>query len=164
MSSRLAAVAETSGEFRKVNALVVIRIHSAKDGGHALSIPARKRGQGRKFVSIETAVFACDLRKLLLALGLKGVPAGFTSGFLLLPGEFPIAICIEFSDVGSTAFGPGGAAGFLGGLTLLFVDFSIFVEVELFKNLGELSITKGAIASGIGKPDADGDGGNGEIF
>ena len=147
---RLAAVAEASGELLKVNALVVIRIHATEDGGHAFSIPSCKRRQGREFVGIKTAVFACDLRKLLLALGFKGGPAGITGGFLLLPGEFTIAIGIEFRDVCSAAFGPGGTACFLGSLTLLFVNLSVFVEVELFKNFGEFAVTKGPIAVGIG--------------
>ena len=146
----LAAVAEAGGEFLEGNAPVVIRIHSCEYGGYALSIPACKRRQGRKFVDIKTAVLTCDFRKLFLALGFKGGAAGITGGFLLLSGEFAIAIGIEFRDVCSAAFGPGGTACFFGSLTLLFVNLTVFVEVKLLKNFGEFAVTKGPVAVGIG--------------
>jgi hypothetical protein len=83
MSTRLTAMAEASGEFFKVNAFIVIRIQSVKDGGHALGISAFERGKGGKFVGVKASVITCNFRKIFLALGFKGGPAGFAGAFPL---------------------------------------------------------------------------------
>ncbi len=164
MSTRLTAMTKASGEFFKVNAFVVIRIQSVKDGGHALRISAFKRGKGGKFVGVKRSVITCNFSKFFLALGFKGGPAGFAGAFPLFVGKFAIGICVKFCDVCSAAFSPGRPAGFAGGLTLLFVDLSVVVEVELFEDFGKISVTKGSLTSGTGETDADSDRGNGEIF
>ena len=164
MPTRLTAMTKASGEFFKVNAFVVIRIQSVKDGGHALRISAFKRGKGGKFVGVKRSVITCNFSKFFLALGFKGGPAGFAGAFPLFVGEFAIGICVKFRDVCSAAFSPGSPAGFAGGLTLLFVDLSVVVEVELFEDFGKIPVTKGSLTSGTGETDADSDGYQREVF
>ncbi|MEC9056138.1 MAG: hypothetical protein VX633_12565 [Verrucomicrobiota bacterium] len=66
--------------------------------------------------------------------------------------------------MGGATFGTGSPAGFLGGLALFFVNFPVFVEVKLRKHFRQFAVTEGSITAGIGKTDADGKHGNGEVF
>ena len=127
---------QAGAKLLKSDSAVFVLIEAGKDAGHALGIRTFKGSQGSEFVKIKTAVFTCDLGKLLLPLGLKGSAPGFSGGFLLFVGEFAISISIEFRNVLGTAFGTCGTAGFLGSLAFFFVNHAVFVEVKLLKNFG----------------------------
>ena len=76
----------------------------------------------------------------------------------------PCATDIAFSYlVARIIFGTGSPAGLLGGLALFFVNFPVFVEVKLRKHFRQFAVTEGPIATGIGKTDANGEHGNGEV-
>ena len=131
-----AMMTQAGAKLLKSDSAVFVLIEAGKDGSHALGIRTFKGSQGSEFVKIKTAVFTCDLGKLLLPLGLKGSAPGFSGGFPLFVGEFAISISIEFRNVLGTAFGTCGTAGFLGSLAFFFVNHAVFVEVKLLKNFG----------------------------
>jgi len=163
-STWLAVMTEPCGELFKVDALVVIRIQAAKDGGYALGISAFKGGKGSKLVGIEASIITRDFCKFFFALGFESGSAGIAGSFSLFSGELAVTIRIKFRDMGGATLGTGIPAGFLGGLALFFVNFPVFVEVKLRKHFRQFAVTEGSITAGIGQTDADGKHGNGEVF
>ena len=163
-STWLAVMTESCGELFKVDALVVIRIQAAKDGGYALGISAFKGGKGSKLVGIEASIITRDFCKFFFALGFESGSAGIAGSFSLFSGELAVTIRIKFRDMGGATLGTGIPAGFLGGLALFFVNFPVFVEVKLRKHFRQFAVTEGSITAGIGQTDADGKHGNGEVF
>ena len=150
-------MAEAGGKFLKGDTASFISVESSEDTSDPLRVFVLKGGQGSKFVRIKAAIFACDLGKLLFALGLEGFTACFAGGFLFFVGEFTVAVGIEFRNALGTAFGTCGTPGFPGGLTLFFVNLTVFVQVKLLKDFGQFAITEGAV-SGTGGCDPYADG------
>ncbi len=83
MSAGLPVVAEAGGELLEADALIFIRVKSAKDCSYALSISSLQRRKRGKFVCIETAVFTSDLGKLFFPSLLQGSSSGVPGSFAL---------------------------------------------------------------------------------
>ena len=95
-SAWLAVMTEPCGELFKVDALVVIRVQTAKDGSDALRVSAFKGRKGSKFVGIEASIITRDFCKFFFTLGFESSPAGIAGSFSLFSGEFAITIRVKF--------------------------------------------------------------------
>ena len=155
---------QSRGELIERHALVIISVQAAENCGYSFSVSSLERRKSGKLVDIQTSIFSRDLGKFFFSFGLQGSATGVTSSFAFLAGEFTITICVKLCDVGRAALGTGGPAGLLSGLTLLFINLSILVKVELGQHFGKLAIAEGPFSIGTGSGNASSENTEKQVF
>ena len=163
----LAVVPKAGGELFKGDAVVVIPIKAVKKTGDAIGVASFQRWKSGKFGSVETAVLSGNRSKFFGALGLEGSAHGIAGRFLFFVGNLAISIGVDLCESLGAAFVlrvMRGVTGCSGDLSLFLIDRAVFVEVVRLEELGELTVTKGAITAGSGKSNPDGEANEGEEF
>jgi hypothetical protein len=134
---------QTQVELFKSDIAAFVGIETGEKRGHALFRNFGKGRNGSKLLESQKTVIAGNLSKLFSASLRDALAKSFAGGFPFFRRDRSVAVGVDFR----AAFFAGGTACVPDGLTLLFVDTTVLIDVVFLKEFRQGAVPEGPFVS-----------------